>query len=154
MYNPYDRLLDKLAYITGLIILLIGICGIFIINKYDIDLDKYIQPCLINQLTGLYCPGCGGTRALKYLLGGHIFKSLYYNPAVAYVFFPWIWFIATHSVHLLLTRLGKHNVNFMSGRILHPITVKPVFLYTGIIIFILQCLIKNLIFILFSVSPI
>ncbi|MBQ2106068.1 MAG: DUF2752 domain-containing protein, partial [Lachnospiraceae bacterium] len=28
------------------------------------------MPCVVQELTGLYCPGCGGTRALKALLKG------------------------------------------------------------------------------------
>lgn len=42
-------------------------------------------PCLFRLLTGFYCPGCGGTRALKYLLQGQVFKSLYYHPLILYM---------------------------------------------------------------------
>ncbi len=35
--------------------------------------------CLFHALTGLYCPGCGGTRALYWLLHGEFFRSLRYN---------------------------------------------------------------------------
>ncbi|MCI8516940.1 MAG: DUF2752 domain-containing protein [Hungatella sp.] len=37
-------------------------------------------PCLFHALTGLYCPGCGGTRAVGYLLHGDLIKSLQYHP--------------------------------------------------------------------------
>lgn len=42
-------------------------------------------PCLFRLLTGFYCPGCGGTRALKYLLRGQVLASLYYHPLVFYM---------------------------------------------------------------------
>ena len=42
-------------------------------------------PCLFRSLTGLYCPGCGGTRAAKFLLHGDICKSLWYHPLVGYM---------------------------------------------------------------------
>lgn len=42
-------------------------------------------PCLFRLLTGLYCPGCGGTRALKCLLQGKVLTSLYYNPLIVYM---------------------------------------------------------------------
>lgn len=29
------------------------------------------MPCLFQMMTGLYCPGCGGTRAVRALLSGH-----------------------------------------------------------------------------------
>ena len=41
-------------------------------------------PCLFHLVTGLYCPGCGGTRAVRYLLHGQLGKSLFYNPVVLY----------------------------------------------------------------------
>ena len=42
------------------------------------------MPCMFQLVTGLYCPGCGGTRAAKYLLTGQIGKSLQYHPLVLY----------------------------------------------------------------------
>ena len=41
-------------------------------------------PCLFHLLTGLYCPGCGGTRALRALLAGDLALSLRYHPLVFY----------------------------------------------------------------------
>lgn len=41
-------------------------------------------PCLFHLLTGYYCPGCGGTRAVKYLLQGQILRSIQYHPLVFY----------------------------------------------------------------------
>ena len=37
MYKPYDKLLDKIAYCLGLVILICGITALFLINKYNID---------------------------------------------------------------------------------------------------------------------
>lgn len=42
-------------------------------------------PCVFQRLTGLYCPGCGGTRAARYLLHGEIAKSLQYHPLIGYM---------------------------------------------------------------------
>lgn len=39
-------------------------------------------PCGLVYLFHIYCPGCGGTRALFSMLHGHFLESLYYNPAV------------------------------------------------------------------------
>ncbi len=40
--------------------------------------------CAFHQMTGLYCPGCGGTRAFYALLDGDLVRSLLYHPIVAY----------------------------------------------------------------------
>lgn len=154
MYKSYDILLDKIAYTAGLIILFVGVTGIFVINRYNIDINNYIMPCTLNHLTGLYCPGCGGTRALKYLLGGRLLTSLYYNPIVAYVFFPWIWFLVTQTVMKLGSGRNAVNRGLMSCRLFHPMTVRPLYIYAGIIILILQCVIKNIMVLFFSVKPI
>lgn len=39
-------------------------------------------PCGLRQLFGIYCPGCGGTRALIALFHGHFLRSLICNPAI------------------------------------------------------------------------
>lgn len=51
-----------------------------------IDLIKQGQgfPCLFHFITGLYCPGCGGTRAIRALFHGEILKSFCYHPFVLY----------------------------------------------------------------------
>ncbi len=43
------------------------------------------RPCLFQALTGLYCPGCGGTRAVKALLAGDLWASFCYHPLVLYI---------------------------------------------------------------------
>jgi len=42
-------------------------------------------PCVFHLLTGLYCPGCGGTRAVRYLLKGQLRNSIQYHPLVLYM---------------------------------------------------------------------
>lgn len=42
-------------------------------------------PCVFQLLTGLYCPGCGGTRSASFLLRGQLLKSLQYHPLVGYM---------------------------------------------------------------------
>lgn len=43
------------------------------------------RECFFLKNYGFYCPGCGGTRAVKALLKGHILESLWYHPIVVYV---------------------------------------------------------------------
>lgn len=43
-----------------------------------------VPPCVFLRVTGLYCPGCGGTRACIALLHGQLLRSLIYHPVVAY----------------------------------------------------------------------
>lgn len=61
-------------------------------------------PCLFHLLTGLYCPGCGGTRAVGYLLTGQIAKSIQYHPLVLYAAVV----IAAEAVTHVIAKLTKH----------------------------------------------
>ncbi len=49
--------------------------------------------CQFQKLTGLYCIGCGGTRAFNYLVHLHVFKSFYYNPLVPYAYFAYFFYL-------------------------------------------------------------
>lgn len=44
--------------------------------------ETIFPPCVLLHLTGLQCPGCGGTRALYSLLHGDVLGSLQMNPLV------------------------------------------------------------------------
>jgi hypothetical protein len=39
----------------------------------------FLPKCAFHSLTGLFCPGCGGTRALYSLLHGDFLAAIHYN---------------------------------------------------------------------------
>lgn len=41
-----------------------------------------LPPCLFHETTGLYCPGCGSTRALQRLLHGDVLGAFRHNLLV------------------------------------------------------------------------
>ena len=45
----------------------------------------------LQMMTGLYCPGCGGTRAVRALLSGHPVLSFLYHPVVPYMASVAVW---------------------------------------------------------------
>lgn len=57
-----------------------------------------LPPCLFHHLTGYYCPGCGGTRAVIALLHGRLFLSMYYHPLVPYTAAIYLVFMVTQTV--------------------------------------------------------
>lgn len=48
------------------------------------SLAKGQTPCIFHIWTGLYCPGCGGTCAVRALLSGHPIISFLYHPLILY----------------------------------------------------------------------
>ncbi len=50
-------------------------------------MERIAIPCIFNKVTGLYCPGCGITRAIRALLKGNIAES-FHNNALLYTVLP------------------------------------------------------------------
>lgn len=69
-------------------------------NKLIDALDLGI-PCVFQSLTGLYCPGCGGTRAVRSLLKGDLLMSFKYHPLVLYT-------IAALIIELIIYYYSRH----------------------------------------------
>ena len=57
--------------------------------------------CLFHEATGLYCAGCGGTRAAAALVRGEFWQAVAYNPLTVFVLLPvllaWLGDCAWHA---------------------------------------------------------
>lgn len=55
------------------------------------------MPCFFKEVTGFYCPACGGTRAVRALLHLDLWRALCCNPVVVYgavmVLWSLIWYV-------------------------------------------------------------
>ncbi len=45
-------------------------------------IEKIAPPCLFHRMTGLNCPGCGGTRAISAMLRLDFAAAFWYNPLI------------------------------------------------------------------------
>jgi hypothetical protein len=60
--------------------------GVWLLRRFDPNApDSPLPGCLFFHLTGLYCPGCGSTRALHGLVHGDLGQLLAMNPLLAVV---------------------------------------------------------------------
>jgi len=91
-----------------------------------------VWPCPILTLTGLYCPGCGGTRGVTELLHGHVLKSLYYHPFVIYGLGFYVAFMGSHTLSLLT-----------KGRI-QGLRYRNWYAVIGVILVAGNCILKNI----------
>ncbi len=66
-------------------------------------------PCWFYEATGLYCPGCGGTRAVRLLLHGQIGASLWSHPLVL----PGAALFAVFMISQTAQRLSRGRVRGM-----------------------------------------
>lgn len=68
-----------LVLLLPFLILLIVYLSVLFLFRFS---DKYFFTCIIYWKTGILCPGCGGTRAVKALTEFRFIDSLRYNPSV------------------------------------------------------------------------
>ena len=89
-------------------------------------------PCLFHLITGLYCPGCGGTRAAVYLLHGQIWKSIQYHPLVFYMAVMILIEFATYALSRVLHRPELHLKRY------------NLLVYIGIAVILVNWAVKNI----------
>jgi hypothetical protein len=67
--------------------------GLTMLYKVNPSYSHIFPPCVFHELTGLYCPGCGATRAVHHLLHGEIAAAFAMNPllVVSLPLIPLFW---------------------------------------------------------------
>lgn len=59
-------------------------------------------PCPFKKITGFYCPGCGITRCLFYIIQFDFSKAFWMNPLV-FCFLPFILLYFGYKIYLYIT---------------------------------------------------
>lgn len=90
-------------------------------------------PCLFKEVTHLYCPACGGTRAVIALIHLNFKRTLYCNPTVLYVFVMLLWCMAG----FILKKIFHKQIKVLKPRLW--------MLITGLILFIGFAVIRNIV---------
>ncbi len=91
---------DKCLFLFGNIFLIIGIIVGIIVVVAHIPLGTG-EDCSFHRFTGLYCLGCGGTRAMLAFLKGDILTSMRYHVFTTYSLVWYILFMGSHYVSLI-----------------------------------------------------
>lgn len=124
---------EKVLYCMGWVCIGILLLIVVISRIFPHTIEHLIMPCVFKQVTGYYCPGCGGTRAVKFFLTGHWIKSFIYHPLVIYMGLGGSIYMVTHT----LSYITKGRVK---GMVFHLWYV-----YVMAIIIVVQFIIKNFI---------
>ena len=126
--NKVESDLYKIGLVFGgfgvLLLLFLWITGI--------DLTRLGAPCIFHRVTGYYCPGCGGTRAVMAFVRGRWFTSFLYHPLVLYLAILFMFFMATNTIQII--GHGKCNI----GMKYHDIYV-----YAMVGIIVVNWIVKN-----------
>ena len=110
---------DNTCYIIGWCLL--AAIGLYIIIQKFAGKEALSWPCLFRMWTGWYCPGCGGTRAMRALLSGRFFTSFFCHPVVPAAAALGGWFMISQTLERLSGgrfRLGMHIRGWHFGLIL------------------------------------
>lgn len=134
-----QRPLENWLYIIGIVVLLAGSLGIYIYFKFILPYGVPI-PCVLYQVFGLYCPGCGGTRAVSALLRGQLLNSLWYHPLVPYTVIIFGGFMVTQTLERL-------HVPKVKGWKFHPW-----YLYMAVVLLFANFIVKNILLIAFGIT--
>lgn len=107
-------------------------------QMFPLHLEHLLMPCVFHKVTGLYCPGCGGTRAAVALFRGKWLLSLFYHPIVPYTAAMYIWFMTSHSIQRI--SCGKYKTGMR---------YRDAYLWTALVLVAANFLIKNAALLLF-----
>ncbi len=61
-------------------VLSLGGLAVVVLSLIDPFNSPLLPPCIFHAMTGLYCPGCGSTRALYCLIHGDLGAAFRFNP--------------------------------------------------------------------------
>lgn len=89
-------------------------------------------PCLLHTLTGYYCPGCGGTRAVDALFHLQLLRSFVCHPLVPYTAAVYLWFMLSHTIE----KASRH-------RMLIGMRYHPAWLWASLVILAVNVVVKN-----------
>ena len=124
---------EKSLYILGW--MLLGAAAVLagVTKGFPMQMKIFSLPCIFWELTGYYCPGCGGTRACAALFRGGIVRSFLCHPVVVYTAVVFAWYMISHTIEYL-TR----------GRLAVGMRYRDLYLYLAAAIILIQWVVRNL----------
>ncbi len=139
MKNNKEITVEAVLFKVGIIGLIVLLALMLADHYFPVQMGRIKLPCMFNVITGYYCPGCGGTRAFKALLGGHVIRSFMYNPTVLYGVGLYVWFMGSH----ILERVTKGKVKGLRYR--------HVYLWLIVVILVVNCVVRNLLLVRYGI---
>jgi hypothetical protein len=83
--------------------------GIAFVRFFEKPIFFVMPPCPLHAFTGLYCPGCGATRATRALLHGDFIAAFHFN-ALYITLLPLVGLFVAQSAWLPRPYRGSKNI--------------------------------------------
>ena len=98
--------------------------------------ERLIGDCVFLDIFGFYCPGCGGSRSLNFLLSFNLLKSFIYYPPIPISAFI-IFYVDIKLIYSALKMRKEANINpsvflIIPAVIVINFVVRNVLLFCGI----------------------
>ena len=123
-----DRILFRIGLGLGAAVMLLFLVRLLFPS---LELPHWDTPCPVYALSGFYCPGCGGQRAVKALLRLKIAESLRCHPLVLPLFLYYLLYMGSHAAN----RLSRGRTAALKFKNWH--------LYFFLVLLLLQWIVKN-----------
>ena len=120
------------------IMFVIAIVWILLVAFHIRPTEVYTGHCYFYNVHGVFCPGCGGTRAFENMLYGHFITSFIYHPTVIITVF----FLLFSNISYLLYFITRGKILYYELKIQHFIALD--------LIFLINFFIKNLLVLYFK----
>ena len=87
--------------------------------------------CYMYRMTGYYCPGCGGTRAVQALVHVELLRSLRCHPAVL----PGVVMLIVFWIGMTCEKIVRPNIKRFK--------LRRIYFYVVLVIVMIQWIVKN-----------
>lgn len=124
--------IEYFIWLAGLLLGALAVIGTVLVYAVPIRISDVGMECWIHRTGGIYCPGCGITRAIFALIHGRVLLSAWYHPVVLYA-------VAIYGVFMV-----RGTAAVCSGGRRPFMRLRLGYVYVGIVIVILQFLAKNI----------
>ena len=133
--------MNRYFYIAGWILMALFAMGAAVIHIKGKTILNYVPPCMFHRVTGYYCPGCGGTRAVFTFFRGDIVRAFKFHPFVPYTFILGGWFMLSQTIE-----------KASRGRLAIGMHYRDIYLWIALAIVLLNWLVKNLFLAVFGIA--
>lgn len=132
---------ETALFYTGWALVFTAACILLVYRFLPLPYDKLMVPCIFYSAFGLYCPGCGGTRAVSALLHGQILTSFVCHPLVLYTAVLGGWFLISQSIE----RISRHRVKI-------GMKYRDGYIWAALGIVIVHFIVRNLLLVVWDID--
>lgn len=136
----WDKDIDTILYTIMCIVTIPAlILGLWYMKAAKEFLPQGTSACVLWQVFGIYCPGCGGTRSFRAMFRGDILQALYYHP------------VAVYGAVLYLVYFVSQTVMRVSKGRIPGLKFRPVYLFIMLGLIALNFIVRNVLLLFFDI---